>query len=84
MRRKQNEMGDYLINGRLSIKELYELAKSDGYEDRELVFFIKNEDNGELYFSDHVVDFGKGWGHMSATIHIKLSNIDNKKGSIED
>lgn len=82
MERKKNGGGDFLIDGRLTIKELYELAKSEGFEDREMFFMFKNSDTGEIFSTDHVVDFGKGWGHITCLIHLKLSERPNKSSSL--
>jgi hypothetical protein len=38
MERVKNEMEDYIINGDLTIEELYELAKKDSFEKRKLFF----------------------------------------------
>jgi hypothetical protein len=40
--RIKNEMDDFVINGPLTIEELYTLAKQEGFENRELFFSIKN------------------------------------------
>lgn len=82
MERQKNGGGDFLIDGRLTIKELYELAKSEGFEDREMFFMIKNPVTGELFTTDHVVDFGKGWGHITSLIHLKISEAPNKNSSL--
>ena len=38
MERIKNDMGDFVIDGKLTIKELYELAKKDGFENGNLFF----------------------------------------------
>ena len=81
--RVKNDMDDFVINGRLSIKELYELAKQDGFEDRCLFFSIKNKNTGQYFSTDFVVDFGKGWTKDSAIMHLtweELPHIDSCPG----
>ncbi len=74
-KRTKNEMGDLVINGKLSIKELYELAKEEGIEDSTLVFSIKNSKTG-MHFSTHnVVDFGKGWTKDTVIMHLSWEDL---------
>ena len=47
MERIKNDMEDFVINGKLTIKELYELAKKEGFEDRHLFFSVKNKTTGK-------------------------------------
>lgn len=68
--REKNDMGDFVINGELTIKELYELAKQEGIEDRYLFFSIKNPKTKQHLSTHHVVDFGKGWTKNSAIMHL--------------
>ena len=73
-------MGDFVINGKLSIKELYELAKNEGFEERTLFFSIKNPETKQYFSTDLVVDFGKGWTKDTAIMHLvweELPNIDS-------
>jgi hypothetical protein len=72
MERIKNDMEDFVINGKLTIKELYELAKKDGFEDRHLFFSIKNTTNGKHFSTSNVVDFGKGWSKDSAIMHLSF------------
>jgi len=74
--RIKNEMGDFVIGGRLSIKELYELAKKDGFEDRTLFFSVKNAKTGKSFSTHNVVDFGKGWTTKTAIMHLTWEDID--------
>jgi len=73
--REKNEMDDFVINGGLTIKELYELAKSEGFEDRELFFSVKNHITGQFFSTSHVVDFGKGWCKNSVIMHLTWEDL---------
>ena len=70
MERLKNDMDDFVINGKLTIKELYELAKQDGFEDRHLFFSIRNPTTKQYFGTEMVVDFGKGWTKDSAIMHL--------------
>lgn len=81
MVREKNEMDDFVINGKLSIKELYELAKKEGFEDRTLFFSIKNPKTGQ-YFSTHdVVSFGKGWTKSTAIMNLTWEDLPQMDAS---
>lgn len=85
MERSKNEMEDFVINGALTIKELYELAKEDGFEERELFFSVKNKITGQHFSTATVVDFGKGWTKNRAIMHLtweELPHTDDCAGSI--
>jgi hypothetical protein len=73
--RLKNDMGGFIVNGKLSIKELYELAKQEGFEDRYLFFSVKNKTTGQYFSTDTVVDFGKGWSKDSAIMHLTWEEI---------
>lgn len=73
--RIKNEMGDFIINGKLSIKELYELAKKEGFEERDLFFSIKNNTTGQHFSTHMVVDFGKGWTKDTAIMHLSWEEL---------
>lgn len=75
MERTKNEMDDFVINGKLTINELYELAKQEGFEDRYLFFSIKNPKTGQYFSTHNVVDFGKGWTKDSAIMHLTWEDI---------
>ena len=68
-------MGDFVINGKLTIKELYELAKQEGFEDRTLFFSVKNKTTKQHFGTDNVVDFGKGWSKNSAIMHLTWEEL---------
>jgi len=73
--RTKNDMDDFVIDGKLSIKELYELAKKEGFEDRTLLFSVKNQKTGQYFSTDHVVDFGKGWSKKTAIMHLTWEEL---------
>jgi len=67
---EKNDMGDFVVNGKLSISKLYELAKKEGFEDRTLFFSVKNKTTGQYFSTDTVLDFGKGWSKDTAIMHL--------------
>lgn len=75
MERVKNDMDDFVIDGKLTIKELYELAKQEGFEDRWLFFSVKNKTTGQHFSTDNVVDFGKGWCKNSAIMHLTWEEL---------
>jgi len=75
MERAKNELDDFVINGKITIKELYELAKQDGFEDRYLFFSIKNPKTNQYFSTDNVVDFGKGWTKDTVIIHLTWEEL---------
>lgn len=78
MERIKNDMEDFVINGKLTIKELYELAKKEGFEDRHLFFSVKNKTTGQHFSTDTVVDFGKGWSKDSAIMHLTWEDLPHQ------
>lgn len=68
-------MDDFVINGPLTIEELYTLAKQEGFEKRELFFSIKNPETKQHFSTYHVVDFGKGWTKDSAIMHLTWTEL---------
>ena len=75
MNRLKNGMDDFVIDGKLSIKELYELAKSEGFEDRTLFFSIRNSKTKQHFSTHYVVDFGKGWTKDTAIMHLTWEDL---------
>lgn len=69
MNRELNDLGDIIVNEPLSIKELYEFAKENGFENSTLYFIGREKDNkfSDIY-SDKVTTFGKGWGKGTAIL----------------
>jgi hypothetical protein len=67
---EKNDMDDFVVNGKLSISKLYELAKKEGFEDRTLFFSVKNKTTGQHFSTQTVVDFGKGWSKDTAIMHL--------------
>lgn len=75
MSREKNTMDDFVIGGELTIKELYELAQKEGFEERKLFFSVKNPLTGQHFSTKHVVDFGKGWTKDTAIMHLSWKDI---------
>lgn len=78
MERIKDGMGSYVIDGKLSIKELYELAKKDGFENSTLFFSIKNLKTNQHFSTHNVVDIGKGWSKGSAIMHLTWEELDSQ------
>ena len=80
-KREQDDMEDFIIDGKLSIEELYYLAKKDGFEKRNLYFKLKEEGNNmsDTIYTDNVMAFGKGWTKDTCIMTIKY-----KKEVIQD
>jgi hypothetical protein len=71
-KRDKNEMDDFIINGELSIEELYFLAKRDGFEKNKFFFKIREKDRGiDTIYSSKVVSFGRGWTKGSVIFEIE-------------
>lgn len=77
--REKNDMGDYVIDGRLTIEELYFLAKKEGFEKRSLYFKLKEVNNNmsDTIYCDHVMSFGKGWSKDTSLMEIKYKKEDD-------
>jgi hypothetical protein len=71
--REKDDMDDFIIDGELSIEELYYLAKKDGFEKRNLYFKLKEEGNrmSDTIYADYVMAFGKGWTKDTCIMTIK-------------
>ena len=82
MERIKNEMGDFVIDGTLTIKELYELAKQDGFEDRRLFFSVKNENTGQYFSTSNVKYFGKGWTKDSAIMRLTWEDLPHEDACV--
>ena len=69
MNRGLNELGDIIVNEPLSIKELYEFAKENGFENATLYLIGKEKDNkfSDIY-TQTVTTFGRGWEKGTAIL----------------
>lgn len=76
--RLKNDMDDFIINGNLTIKELYELAKKEGFEDRELFFSVKNPTTKQHFSTHNVVSFGKGWTKHTAIMNLTWEELPHQ------
>jgi hypothetical protein len=77
MKRLKNKLGDYIIEGKLTIKELYELAVTEGMEDRTLHFSIKNSKTKQHFSTSKVADFGKGWTKGTMIMHLEWESEED-------
>ena len=73
MNREQNDLGDIIINGKLTIKELYEFAKENGFENHTL-YLIGKEDKDKFssIYSEKISTFGKGWAKDTAILKFEF------------
>tara|TARA_R110000772_G_scaffold35637_4_gene85783 strand:- start:12075 stop:12434 length:360 start_codon:yes stop_codon:yes gene_type:complete len=78
-----NDMGDFVIDGELSIKELYELAKKEGFEDRTLFFSVKNKETGQHFSTHNVVSFGKGWSKGTAIMNLTWKELKEMDACVD-
>lgn len=74
----KNEHDDFVIQGSITIKDLYQLAKKEGFENRFLHFSIKNKTSNSLYFTKRIKTFGKGWTNNSAIINLDVEEETQK------
>lgn len=72
-KREKDDMDDYIIDGKLSIEELYYLAKRDGFEKRNLFFKVVEEGKkmSDTIYTEHVMTIGKGWTKGTSVMEIK-------------
>ena len=76
-KRELDENEHFVINGKLTIKELYDLAKQGGFENRSLFFSVKNEKTGQYFSTDTVKAFGKGWTKDSVRMGLTWEDLEN-------
>ena len=60
--REVTELGDIIVNGKLTIQELYDFAKENGYENN-FLYFIGRE-KGKIFsdiYTHEITTFGRGW-----------------------
>ena len=84
-KRKLNELDDLIINGKLSIQELYDFAKENDLMDANLYFVSKKEGGSmsDTIYTQNVTHFGRGWSKKTIMIHTsykKDEEIDTCKG----
>ena len=68
-KREINEMGDIVVNGKLTIQELYDYAKENGFENNTLYLIGKEEDNSMSdVYTEKITTFGRGWSKGTALL----------------
>lgn len=79
--REQNELEDHIINGPLTVRELYEFAKEHGRLDAKILFTGKEEGKSmkDIYTSN-VTHFGEGWSKDTVMIHTTYKKDTNEGG----
>lgn len=76
-----NEMGDIVVNGKLTIQELYDYAKENGFENNTLYLIGKEEDNSMSdVYTEKVTTFGKGWTKSTALLKFEYKKEDTCQG----
>lgn len=70
-KRQKNDLGDLIINGKLTVQELYDFAKENNALDSSLYFVNKKEGGtmNDTIYCQNVSHFGKGWGKGTIMIH---------------
>jgi hypothetical protein len=71
MERKKNELGDIIVNGKLTVRELYEFAKENNRLDAEILFKNKEREGKmiDTIYTAEVSHFGTGWSKNTIMIH---------------
>lgn len=68
---ERTELGDLIINKKITIKEFYELACQEGIEGRILNITVQDRDGINLFTKPEYMTFGKWWTKDSAILHLK-------------
>lgn len=73
-----NDMDDYVINGKLTIEELYILAKKGGFDKNVLFFKVKdpNASISDTIYTTEVTSFGRGWTKNTAIIELRYNKSE--------
>lgn len=79
MNREINDLGDIVVNGELSIQELYDYAKENNFENSKLYLIGREKDSitSNLY-TDKVITFGKGWGKDTAILKFEYQKEEEQ------
>jgi len=81
MNRELNDLGDVIVNEKLTIKELYEFAKENGFEESTL-YLIGREKNAKFsnIYSEKITSFGEGW--QKGTVILKFEYVKEELNDI--
>jgi hypothetical protein len=77
--REINELGDIVVNGKLTIQELYDYAKENGFENNTLYLIGKEEGNSTSnVYTDTIRTFGRGWTKTTALLKFEYKKEEQQ------
>ena len=77
--REINELGDIVVNGKLTIQELYDYAKENGFENNTLYLIGKEEGNNmSNLYTDTIRTFGRGWTKTTALLKFEYKKEEQQ------
>ena len=79
MDREINELGDIVVNGELTIQELYDYAKENGFENNTL-YLIGKEQGSSMsnIYTEKVTTFGRGWSKTTALLKFEYKKEEHQ------
>lgn len=83
VQREVDEMGDIILTENITIKELYQLAKEQGIENRTLFVKVRDVKTHNNMFTQNVVAFGRGWTKDSCILTLNFINPDEDCGTCD-
>ena len=84
-KRELNELGDVIINGKLTVQELYDFAKENNRLDSTL-YFVNRKEGGTMndtIYCQNVSHFGTGWSKKTIMIHTTYEE-DKESGNCSE
>jgi hypothetical protein len=76
--REINELGDIVVNGKLTIQELYDYAKENGFENNTLYLIGKEENKMSDLYTEKVTTFGRGWTKNTALLKFEYKKEEHQ------
>ena len=77
-KREINELGDIVVNGKLTIQELYDYAKENGFENNTLYLIGKEENKMSDLYTEKVTTFGRGWTKNTALLKFEYKKEEHQ------
>ena len=77
-KREINELGDIVVNGKLTIQELYDYAKENGFENNTLYLIGKEENKMSDLYTEKVTTFGRGWTKTTAILKFEYKKEEHQ------
>jgi hypothetical protein len=77
-KREINELGDIVVNGKLTIQELYDYAKENGFENNTLYLIGKEENKMSDLYTEKVTTFGRGWTKNTAILKFEYKKEEHQ------